>query len=315
MKALLLAAGLGTRLRPLTFFRAKATLPLLNVPFIHFPLQYLSVNEVQDVVINLHSHPESVKKAAGSEFRGVKIEYSWEPEILGTSGAMRKAQHLLGDEPFVVMNGDMLTDVPLNAAMRQHIQTGADVTLVVMKSQAFARYSGLYFQGENPIRLSSFQEGNGEKYHYTGIQIVSPRILSMIPENQRSEVFRDIYPQLMTTGSIHGFVYEGLWREMGNLKEYLETSIALLREPLPEKLTPDRTLDSLVSPSAKIENGAEALESIILDGAVIQSGASVVRSIIGSDVTVTGRWKHVALARGILPWHIFNKTAETRGNF
>jgi NDP-sugar pyrophosphorylase family protein len=308
MKALLLAAGLGTRLRPLTFFRAKATLPLLNVPFIHFPLQYLSANGVNDVVINLHSHPDSVKNAAGSEYHGMKIEYSWEPEILGTSGAMRKAQHLLDDDSFVVLNGDMLTDIPLNAVMQQHVQTGADVTLVVMKSQAFARYSGLYFQGENPIRLSSFQEGGGEKYHYTGIQIVSSRILSMIPENQRSEVFRDVYPQLMTTGSIHGYVYEGLWREIGNLKEYLETSIALLREPLPEKLRPAGMLGSLVSPSARIENGAEALESIILDGAVLQSEACVVRSIIGWDVSVTGRWKHVALARGILPWYIFNKS-------
>jgi mannose-1-phosphate guanylyltransferase len=310
MKALLLAAGLGTRLRPLTFFQAKATLPLLNVPFVHYPLQYLCANEVQQVVINLHSHPDSVMKAAGAQYGLITIEYSWEPEILGTAGAMRKAQQLLGDEPFVVMNGDMLTDIPLKEAMEQHIQTGADVTLVVMRGQAFARYSGLYFHGENPIRLSSFQDGGGEKYHYTGIQIVSPRILEMIPENQRSEVFRDVYPQLMTKGSIHGFIYDGFWKEIGNLKEYLETSIALLRAPLPQKLQPPGVSDSLVSPSAKIEDGAEVLESVIMEGAEIQSGASVVRSIVGWDVAVSGRWKHVALARGMLPYYIFNRNVR-----
>jgi mannose-1-phosphate guanylyltransferase len=258
------------------------------------------------VVINLHSHPESVKKAAGTLYKGMNIEYSWEPEILGTAGAIKKAQTMLDGGPFIVMNGDMLTDVPLKNAMEQHTSTGADVTLVVMRNPAFVRYSGLYFEGENPMRLSSFQDGSGEKYHYTGIQIVSPRMFSLIAENQRSEIFRDVYPQLIESGSIHGYIYEGFWREIGNLKEYLETSIALSREPLTAHLQPAGLQASVVSPQATIESGAEALESVVMEGAVIKSGASVVRSLIGNDVTVEGRWKHVALARGILPWYIFN---------
>src|SRR5262249_25428246 len=117
MKALVLAAGLGTRMKPFTFFRAKATLPLLNLPFIHYPLQYLSTNGVNDVVINLHAHPDSVKKVAGTQYSNLRIAYSHEPEIMGTAGAMRKAASLLGDEPFVVMNSDMIMEIPLQQVL------------------------------------------------------------------------------------------------------------------------------------------------------------------------------------------------------
>jgi UTP-glucose-1-phosphate uridylyltransferase len=103
----LLAAGLGTRLKPFTFFCAKAALPMFDLPFICYPLQYLHANGVTEVVINLHAHPDTVRSAAGSEYRGMRIHYSHEPEILGTAGAIWKAKELLGNEPFAVLNGDI----------------------------------------------------------------------------------------------------------------------------------------------------------------------------------------------------------------
>jgi len=304
MKALLLAAGLGTRLRPFTFHRAKAALPLLNVPFIHYPLQYLYTQPVSDVVINLHAHPDSVRQAAGDRYRNLHIHYSHEPEILGTAGAIRKALPMLGDRPFAIMNGDMLVDIPLQTALEQHLRYDADITLVVMKNESYTRYNGLRFvQPESgPPVLSGIREGDGERYHYTGVQIVSPRIVSLIPENQKCEIFLDIYPQLIRKSSIHGFLYEGLWMEIGTLKEYLRTSLHLLSEPLPEPLRPPGMGSNLISPQAAVKG--EVVESIVMDGAVIQPGTSVVHSIIGWDVAVSRSWKNVALARGILPWYI-----------
>lgn len=304
MKALLLAAGLGTRLRPFTFHRAKATLPLLNVPFISYPLQYLYTQPVSDVVINLHAHPDSVRQVAGDRYRNIHIHYSHEPEILGTAGAIRKASSLLGDRPFAVMNGDMLVDIPLQQALEQHLRYDSDITLVIMKNESYTRYGGLHFvQPESgPLTLSGIREGEGEKYHYTGVQIVSPRIVPLIPENKKCEIFLDIYPQLIRKQSIHGFLYDGLWMEIGTLREYLNTSLHLLQKPLPEPLRPPEMGTSLVSLYAKVEG--EAMDSIVMDGAVIQQGSRVVHSIIGWDVVVSQSWNHVALARGILPWYI-----------
>jgi mannose-1-phosphate guanylyltransferase len=301
MKALVLAAGLGTRMKPFTFFRAKASLPLLNIPFIHYPLQYLLANGIRETVINLHAHPDSVRKIVGN-FKGMQIEYSHEPEILGTAGAMRKAAQFLTSDPFVVMNSDMIVDIPLQTVLDYHSTVGADVTLVIMKDARFAHYGGIYFDGD-PLQLSGFRSGTGESYHYTGFQLVSPRVFDYIPGERKSGIFTDIYPARMRELKIFGFLYQGLWKEMGNLKEYLRTSLDLLRNLLPENLCPSSETPSLISSAAQIRDGAEVFESIIMDGAEILPDSQIEHSIVGWDVAVSGKIRNQALARGILPWY------------
>jgi NDP-sugar pyrophosphorylase family protein len=302
MKALILAAGLGTRVRPFTFWRAKATLPLLGVPFIHYPLHYCATNGIQEVVINLHAHPETVRNAAGKNYGSVRVSYSFEKEILGTAGAMKHAEEALRDAPFVVMNSDMITDIPLRDVFSFHQEKEADITLVIMKDARFAQYGGIYFEGE-PLRLSGFRSGPGESYHYTGLQIVSPRILEQIPASEKSGIFTDIYPRIMNEYKIYGFLYSGYWKEMGNLREYLRTSLDLLNQSIPEKLRPAGMQDSLISSHATIEPDAEVVDSIVMEGARIESGAHVRHSIIGWDVLVNGEVRNQALARGTLPWY------------
>lgn len=302
MKALILAAGLGTRIRPFTFFCAKATLPLLDVPFIHYPLHYCSRNGIQQAVVNLHAHPDSVRKAAGKQYENVCVSYSFEQKILGTAGAMRQAENMLNDAPFVVMNSDMLTDIPLQEVLATHQNLEADITLVIMKDARFAQYGGLYFEGD-PLRLSGFRSGPGESYHYTGLQIVSPHILEQIPAGQKTGIFTDIYPRIMKDFKIYGFVYNGFWKEMGNLHEYLRTSLDLKNHPLPEKLRPAGAEQSLISSGATVDPDAEVTDSIVMKGAHIQSGARVHHSIIGWDAHVNGDIRNQALARGILPWY------------
>jgi mannose-1-phosphate guanylyltransferase len=299
MKALLLTAGLGTRLRPLTFSSAKAAIPLLDAPFVHYPLQHLLANKIDEAVLNLHAHPESVRKAVGGEFDGLRIQYSFESEILGPAGAIRKALPLLDDNLFIVMNGDMLMDLPLQAVVDQHIATGADVTLVIMKDD---RYSGLYFEDSDPPVLRGFHEGAGTKYHYTGVQIVNRNVAEKIPENLKTDIFRDIYPSL-EAGRILGYRYDGFWMEIGNLAQYLETSIHLLKNPLPERLRPSKMAETLVSLKATIAAGAAVQDSIVLEGASIEATASIDHCIIGWNVTVSSSFQNVALVRGMLPWY------------
>jgi NDP-sugar pyrophosphorylase family protein len=306
MKALLLTAGFGTRLKPLTFSQAKASLPLLNTPFVRYPLRYLHANHVTDAVLNLHAHPDTVRSAAGNHYGDINIEYSHEPEILGTAGAMRKAAPLLGQDPFIVMNGDMLLDVPLQQLKEQHIRTGAAVTLVIMKSEAYQRYKGLYFhttESDHVPVLTGIREEYGEKYHYTGLQMVNPEILRLIPENQKAEIFDRLYPELMKDGRIRGYIYDGSWIEIGTLHEYLTSSLQLLSHPLPLHLQPLGMTSSLISPNAKIEEGAAVSDSIVMEGAVVRAGAMIERCIVGRNTVVTGKHRKAALVRGVIPWH------------
>ena len=121
MKAMVLAAGLGTRMRPLTLLRAKPALPVMNRPLIHWTLERLARHGVREVVINLHHLPGSVTRAVGdgSAF-GLKVHFTRERTILGTGGGPRKARALLGEGPVLIVNGDVLFDFDLGALMRQH---------------------------------------------------------------------------------------------------------------------------------------------------------------------------------------------------
>ncbi|MCI0417593.1 NTP transferase domain-containing protein, partial [bacterium] len=261
MKALLLAAGLGTRLKPFTFLQSKASLPFLNAPLIHYPLQYLSANGISEIIINLHAHPDSVQQAAGNQFGTMPLRYSHEPQIMGTAGAMAKASTLLGNEPFVVINSDMVSDIPLAAVVEHHQLSGNLVTLVVMDAEQIPGYSSLFFDSEI-LKLTGIREGSGMRCHYSGLQIVDPAIIQRIPADRKTEIFQDVYPALMQEGRIGGVLYDGLWFEMGSLAEFLKSALKLLNTPLPAHLCPPRMQATLVSPAAKIDAGANVAESI-----------------------------------------------------
>ncbi len=296
MKALLLAAGLGTRLRPFTFTQAKASLPFLNAPLIHYPLQYLSANGIEEVVINLHAHPESVRQVAGNEFGGMDLQYSHEPTILGTAGAMAKASSLLNSEQFVVMNGDMLCDVPLTTVIEQHHLTGNLVTLVIIPGE-LKGYNPLFY---DPDTLKLTHEGS--KCHYTGLQIVDRSLIENIPTDRKTEIFRDVYPELIDRHRVGVFLYHGLWMEMGTLQQFLNCSTRIIEAPLPSHLAPAKIQLSLVSQSAKVESES-VTDAIIMDGAEVREGVRLHRCIVGPEKHIKQNYENAALARGFLPWY------------
>ena len=302
MKALLLAAGLGTRLKPFTFVQAKASIPFLNVPMIHYSLQYLSTNEISETIINLHAHPDSVQAAAGNHFGSMSIHYSHEPEILGTAGAMAKASTLLGDEAFVVMNSDMICDVPLAAIAEHHRNSGNLVTLVVMDAEHFPAYSSLYFNPES-LKLIGIGEATGTRAHYSGLQIVDPMIIERIPSDRKTEIFKDLYPELMREGRIGVVLYNGLWLEMGTLSEFLKSAIRICDTPLPSHLCPHGMQATLISSAAQVDPNAKISESIVMKNAMIKEGVNLEGCIVGAETKVDKSFRNTALCRGFLPWY------------
>src|SRR2546425_12373897 len=142
MKAMILAAGYGERLWPLTCDRAKPALPVLGKPLVGYVAEYLAKYGVVDVIVNLHHQPESVRSALGdgSQF-GVKLQYVHEPVILGTSGALDNARRLLEGDTLVVINGKLITDLDLKAALETHRRTTALATLVLKENPKRERFS------------------------------------------------------------------------------------------------------------------------------------------------------------------------------
>ena len=302
MKALLLAAGFGTRLKPFTFVQAKASIPFLNVPMIHYPLQYLSTNGISETIINLHAHPDSVQQAAGNHFGSMTVRYSHEPQILGTAGAIAKAATLLGNETFVVMNSDMISDMSLAAIAEHHRTSGNLVTLVVMDAERFPAYSSLYFDPES-LKLTGIREGTGARAHYSGFQIVEPEVTKRIPADRKTEIFTDVYPELIQEGRIGVALYDGLWFEMGTLAEFLKSAIKICDTPLPSHLCPPGMEANLVSSAAHIDSGSKISGSVVMKNAMIKGSVNLQRCIVGSETKVDKSFSNSALCRGFLPWY------------
>src|SRR5215218_7751253 len=141
MRAIVLSAGYGTRLWPLTEDRTKPAIPILGKPLVGYVAEYIASYGFDDIVVNLHHRPESVRAALGDGSRfGVKLHYVEEPVILGTSGALGNARHLLDGDAFVVINGKLATDIDLREALDTHRRTEALATLVLRPNPARERY-------------------------------------------------------------------------------------------------------------------------------------------------------------------------------
>jgi len=233
MRAMLLAAGEGVRLRPLTHLRAKASMPVLNIPLIQYALQYLLGFGIKEVVINLHHLPHSIKEAVSNG--EMKIHYSWEEELLGTAGGMKRAEDFLSGDDFLVLNGDILTDYDLKELISFHQKHRLLATMLLRPNPDPVRYTPIEVDpGGRILRIGDQGEGktlgSSPPYMFTGIQMLSPETLRFIPQGSYAELVRDVYhPLLQKKVPIYGLIMEGFWLELGTLREYLEANLLLLK--------------------------------------------------------------------------------------
>ncbi len=281
MKAMILAAGYGERLWPLTCDRTKPALPVLGKPLVGYVAEYLAKYGIEDVIVNLHHQPESVRRALGdgSDF-GVRLRYVHEPVILGTSGALDNARAFLEDDTFVVVNGKLITDLDLNAALETHRQRSALATLVLLRNEKYERFSvvetrdGLVtkFAGMPSPRLAHAEP----PLMFTGIHILEPRIFEYIPRGVFSDTVTDVYlPAIARSERVAAHVAEGMWYELSTLRRYLDISLALLRR---------RGADVYVGVNPSIDRAAEVHEAVLWDNVTIERGAQVRRAVLGDGV-------------------------------
>jgi NDP-sugar pyrophosphorylase family protein len=287
MKGMILAAGYGERLWPLTADRTKPALPVLGKPLVGYVAEYLAQSGITDVVVNLHHQPDSVRSALGdgSQF-GVKLRYVHEPVILGTSGALDNARELLAGDMLVVVNGKLITDLDLNAALDTHRRAAALATLVLKENPNRDRFSVVETKDGFVTRFGGMPppqspEGvTSAPLMFTGIQILDPRIFEYIPRGVFSHSTVDVYPQAIAKGErVAAHVGEGMWYELSTLQRYLDISLALLNQ---------RGLNLYTGENPSIDQQAELRESILWNDVTIEAGARVRRAVLGDGVRVRG---------------------------
>ena len=233
---MILAAGMGERMWPLTEERAKPSLPLINRPMIAHVLEHLARHGIDEAMINLHYQPESIRGLIGDGRKaGVRVHYSDEPVILGTAGGLKKAEEFLkGAGTFFMLNSDSIGNCDLSAALKKHREASALATMVLVPQDPKLGYSTVEMdQGDRIVRIAGNPPGGPDpasgKYFFAGIHVFEPEVFDSIPAG-KSEINSDIYPRLIASGRvIRGYVHTGLWKELGSPRLYLEGSLALLR--------------------------------------------------------------------------------------
>ena len=283
-KAMVLAAGLGLRMRPLTALRAKPVLPVLNRPLLHWTLELLARQGVSEVVINTHHRPASVRRAAGdgSAF-GLRVVFSHERLILGTGGGPRRVRDFLGDEPFLLVNGDVFFDFDLGELVARHRTSGSQATLALRPNPDPKAYGPVVTgkRGRIVSILGRPRPAVGTESLFAGVHVLDPALLDRLPGGPSDSV-RDLYVPLLAEGApLLGVRMKGAWYDLGTPALYLQAQTAMLAAK--------GRLRSVVDPSARVSPSARIVGSVIGSGCQIGPGASVIGSVLWDGVSVGER--------------------------
>jgi mannose-1-phosphate guanylyltransferase len=284
MQAILLAAGYGTRLRPYTDVRPKPLFPVVNRPLLHRLLDQLRGCNCSSILVNCH-HLAAQIEAALVDQAEVLIQH--EPEILGTGGGLRRALNRMDNDPILVMNGDLYHQIDLEQVYHRHLLSKNDVTLAL---HDYPRFNTVGVAGD---RVRTFVAEDGERLAFTGIHVVDPEVIEMIPEQSFHHII-DLYQALAVHGRVGYCRVDGaLWRDIGTPEDYLQLHAELL--------THGKELGGwVIDPTARL--GAE----VVLDewgcigpGAVIGDRARLCRSVVwGGAAVAAGSWQSDAIVTG-----------------
>ncbi|MGE0025867.1 MAG: sugar phosphate nucleotidyltransferase [Thermoleophilia bacterium] len=307
-QAVVLVGGEGRRLRPLTDTRPKPMMPLVDRPFVAHQIDLLRRHGVDDIVFSCGYRPDALEDHFGDgSTMGVRLRYVVDPEPLGTAGAIKNAEDLLDDAPFLVLNGDILTDLDLGAVIRAHGDLGAEGVIALTPVEDPSAF-GLVRLHED-ASVEAFVEKPtpdelrpGEPYRINaGTYLLSPSVLELIPAGQPCSIEREIFPVLAERGALYGFPSDAYWRDIGTPASYLAANHDVLdaaletESPVPgpyvgpgAEVTEGAAVDarSSIGPDARVAAGATVTGSVVGAGAVVGEGATLDGAIVGAGVDI-----------------------------
>lgn len=310
LRALVLTAGLGTRLRPLTYLRAKAAVPVNGETLARRAVRWLVSQGITEIVLNLHHRPDTVTASVGDGAdMGARVRYSWEQPVLGSAGGPRHALPLLvdrvpdaprrpradvphqaGPETFVIVNGDTLTNVDLASMSRHHAESGALATMALIPNPRPDIYGGVLLDDAGKVTRFTRAGVVRESYHFIGVQFTEARVFAGLADGVPAESVNALYPRLIRSdpGSVAAFVCDAGFRDIGTPADYLRTSVQLAGEE-GDRLIAGRNVriaDSAVVRGSAVWDdvviGARSrlTDCVVADGARIPSDAAYERCAI-----------------------------------
>jgi len=287
LKALILAGGFATRLRPLSCTRPKILFPIVNKPLLQWTFERLVKNGFRETILAVNHQTEFLLKRYKIPKCGVKITFSRDPlkKPLGTGGPIKKAEKLIGfDGAFLVLNGDIFADVKYTKMAKMHEEKEAVATIALHRVEDPSRYGVAELTREN--RIKRFVEKPQREAATTnlinaGVYALNPEIFGYIPKGRRVSLEREVFPKLVKEGKLYGYLFDGFWSDIGRPEDYLKINQVLL--------------DLLASPfKYKIGSRAEIKKPVALDQRVSVGEESVIGpyAVLGHKVTV-GKNVHI----------------------
>jgi mannose-1-phosphate guanylyltransferase len=290
MRGLVLAAGLGSRLFPLTLGRAKPAVPFLNRPIIGYSLDLLAKAGVTEVAVNLHHLPDTVRKAVG-EARGVR--FSFEPEILGTGGAAANLRDFLGGDDFVVCNGKIYFEEDLTRIVAFHRETKALITLALVPTAGGEEFNPVYLASDS--RVAGFGPAHrpapdDRAFVFTGVHVMAPQVLDLIPEGPSDSV-RDLYLRLVADKRrpIHGFVSDAYWCEISTPSRYLARSVEVLSRRGQLRLgdgLPPGSERVVAGPGCRVSGSASLASCVLWENVSVGDNVSLKNVVVADNISL-----------------------------
>lgn len=297
MKAVIIAGGLGTRLRPLTYNTPKPIVPVANRPFVAHQIEHLRQHGVDEIILNLHYLSDAIKSILndGKEW-GIKIYYSIEASPLGTAGAVKNAEAYFDDQPMLVFNGDVLTDINISQIVEYHRKKGGRATLTLTRVEDPTAYGLILTDADG--RVTRFVEkpsweqvttlsasGMAADTINAGIYVLDPKIFNNVPAGVEYSFERQLFPALLAHGDpVYGYISDRYWIDIGNPRQYRAAHEAILRNEVAVKIFGTRTDGKIwIGDKARIDPRAK-----LLGPAIIGRAAAIGREARIKDYTVLG---------------------------
>lgn len=288
-KAVIMAGGFGTRLRPLTMKIPKPMVPILNYPMMGHIIDLLKKYNLKDIVSVLYFQPDVISDyfKNGSEF-GIKMDYVQAVADYGTAGSIRNAhEHVNLNERFIIISGDVLTDFDLQKAIDFHIEKKADATLLLTRHETPLQYGIVMTDEEGRINKFLEKPSWGEVFSdtiNTGIYILEPHVVDMIPLREEFDFSKDLFPLMLKNKmNLFGYIAEGYWRDVGNLDEYQIGQIDALLGKV--KLS---TTKYGVSKTSKIDESVKIDGNVVIgENVIVEKNVKLRNCVIGPNVKIS----------------------------
>ncbi len=292
MKAVIMAGGFGTRLRPLTCNIPKPMVPMVNRPIMEHIVGLLKDHGITDQIVTLFYQPENITNyfGNGSNF-GVTMNYRKTEADFGTAGSVHNAKDFL-DQRFLVISGDVLTDFDLSAAMKFHESKRAKATVLLTRVSNPLQFGVVLTRDDGKITRFLEKPSWGEVFSdtiNTGIYILEPQVLDLIPKGEEFDFSKNLFPLLLEHDvDLYGYIAEGYWRDIGNLSEYQDAHLDALRGTVHVHFAGTKNKNVYSGENCRVETDAKNLSGTVVIGrnSRIHRDAVIVNSVIGNDCEI-----------------------------